>query len=129
MNMTNKKKILYYAGAVLVGYYLYRYFSKPKSVLVKGSDKSSPDQVQYSTGKEKLLNANGEYVNVKTPIYIKPKNSIPNVYDRGIGQDVNFSGGFRYANGSSENLQSQCSPYKVKSSQPTLTELPKLPQN
>lgn len=127
--MTNKKKILYYAGAVLVGYYLYRYFSKPKSVLVKGSDKSTPDQVQYSTGKEKLLNANGEYVNVKTPIYIKPKNSIPNVYDRGIGQDVNFTGGYKYATGFAEDLQSQCAAKTVKSNQSRLTELPKIPQN
>ena len=126
--MTSKKKILYGIGAVVLGYYLYRYFKKPKSVLVQGSDKSTPDQVQYSTGKEKLLSASGE-LNVKTPIYIKPQNSIPNVYDRGIGQDVNFSGGFRYANGSPENLQTQCSMNKVKTSQATLTELPKIPQN
>ena len=47
--MTNTKKILLYAGVAVVGYQLWKYYSKPKSVLVKGSD-ADPDMKSYHLG-------------------------------------------------------------------------------
>jgi hypothetical protein len=68
--MTNTKKVLLYAGAVIVGYHLWKYYSKPKSVLVKGSDADTPEKVEYSTGKEGMLGSDGSLdtmINLKKP--------------------------------------------------------------
>jgi hypothetical protein len=130
--MTNTKKILLYAGAVVVGYHLWKYYSKPKSVLVKGSDADTPDKVEYSTGKEGMLGSDGTLdtmINLKKPIYIRPTNSIPNVYDRGIGQYVNCSGGYMNAMGFHENLATACNAQNVKKMGNTSIELPVIPQN
>lgn len=46
---------------------------------------------------------------VKRPIYIRPQNAIPNVYDRGVGQEVNATGGhFNVSGACSENVQKAC---------------------
>lgn len=130
--MTNTKKILLYAGAVVVGYHLWKYYSKPKSVLVKGSDADTPDKVEYSTGKEGMLGSDGSLdtmINLKKPIYIRPTNSIPNVYDRGIGQYVNCSGGYMNAMGFHENLATACNAQNVKKMGNTSIDLPVIPQN
>ncbi len=130
--MTNTKKILLYAGAVVVGYHLWKYYSKPKSVLVKGSDADTPDKVEYSTGKEGMLGSDGTLdtmINLKKPIYIRPTNSIPNVYDRGIGQYVNCSGGYMNAMGFHENLATACNAQNVKKMGSTKIDLPVIPQN
>ncbi len=130
--MTNTKKILLYAGAVVVGYHLWKYYSKPKSVLVKGSDADTPDKVEYSTGKEGMLGSDGTLdtmINLKKPIYIRPTNSIPNVYDRGIGQYVNCSGGYMNAMGFHENLATACNAQNVKKMGSTRIDLPVIPQN
>jgi hypothetical protein len=130
--MTNTKKILLYAGAVVVGYHLWKYYSKPKSVLVKGSDADTPEKVEYSTGKEGMLGSDGTLdtmINLKKPIYIRPTNSIPNVYDRGIGQYVNCSGGYMNAMGFHENLATACNAQNVKKMGNTSIELPVIPQN
>lgn len=130
--MTNTKKILLYAGAVIVGYHLWKYYSKPKSVLVKGSDADTPDKVEYSTGKEGMLGSDGTLdtmINLKKPIYIRPTNSIPNVYDRGIGQYVNCSGGYMNAMGFHENLATACNAQNVKKMGSTRIDLPVIPQN
>ncbi len=130
--MTNTKKILLYAGAVVVGYHLWKYYSKPKSVLVKGSDADTPEKVEYSTGKESMLGSDGTLdtmINLKKPIYIRPTNSIPNVYDRGIGQYVNCSGGYMNAMGFHENLATACNAQNVKKMGNTSIELPVIPQN
>jgi hypothetical protein len=128
--MTNTKKILLYAGAVVVGYHLWKYYSKPKSVLVKGSDADTPEKVEYSTGKEGMLGSDGTLdtmINLKKPIYIRPQNSIPNVYDRGIGQYVNC-GGYMNATGFADDLKYSCNANVVKNKQTSaLTDLPKLP--
>ncbi len=130
--MTNTKKILLYAGAVVVGYHLWKYYSKPKSVLVKGSDADTPEKVEYSTGKEGMLGSDGTLdtmINLKKPIYIRPTNSIPNVYDRGIGQYVNCSGGYMNAMGFHENLATACNAQNVKKMGNTSIDLPVIPQN
>lgn len=130
--MTNTKKILLYAGAVVVGYHLWKYYSKPKSVLVKGSDADTPEKVEYSTGKEGMLGSDGTLdtmINLKKPIYLRPQNSIPNVYDRGIGQYVNCSGGYMNAMGFHENLATACNAQTVKKMGNTSIDLPVIPQN
>ena len=130
--MNNTKKILLYAGAVVVGYHLWKYYSKPKSVLVKGSDADTPEKVEYSTGKEGMLGSDGTLdtmINLKKPIYIRPTNSIPNVYDRGIGQYVNCSGGYMNAMGFNENLATACNAQNVKKMGSTSIDLPVIPQN
>lgn len=128
--MTNTKKILLYAGAVIVGYHLWKYYKKPTSVLVKGSDADTPEKVEYSTGKEGMLGSDGTLdtmINLKKPIYIRPQNSIPNVYDRGIGQYVNC-GGYMNAAGFADDLQNSCNANVVKNKQTSAkTDLPKLP--
>ena len=130
--MTNTKKVLLYAGAVIVGYHLWKYYSKPKSVLVKGSDADTPEKVEYSTGKEGMLGSDGSLdtmINLKKPIYIRPQNSIPNVYDRGIGQFVNYSGGYMNASGFHENLATACNAKTVRKSGATNIDIPIVPQN
>ena len=130
--MTNTKKILLYAGAVIVGYHLWKYYSKPKSVLVKGSDADTPEKVEYSTGKEGMLGSDGSLdtmINLKKPIYIRPQNSIPNVYDRGIGQFVNCNGNYMNASGFHENLATACNARTVARNGKTSIELPIVPQN
>ena len=109
----DKKTINYliWGGIIyIVGYHVYKYYKKPTSVLISGSSDNAPKDVVYSTGKEPMLGANGSldsYINIKKPIYIKPTNSIPNVYDRGIGQDVNFSGSCKDT--TPTNIQCACS--------------------
>ena len=117
--MTKTQKYIVYGGALyLIGYLVWKkYYYKAPSVLVSGSSDNMPNEVKYATGKE--LGANGEsFYNTATghidtlfrpmnkPIYVKPQNSIPNMYDRGIGQDVNCSGGYKNATG--DMLQSNC---------------------
>jgi hypothetical protein len=123
--MTNTKKVLLYAGVVVVGYHLWKYYSKPKSVLVKGSDADTPEKVEYSTGKEGMLGSDGSLdtmINLKKPIYIRPQNSIPNVYDRGIGQFIN-------ATGFQENLATACNNKTVRKLGSTSIDIPIIPQN
>lgn len=128
--MTNTKKIILYALGVVVAYKVYKYYSKPKSVLVKGSDKDLPENVEFNTAKEGMLGSDGSLdgmIGLKKPIYIRPINSIPNVYDRGIGQYVNASGCMN-ATGFQDDLVSNCNPGNVKKSQLSAkTDIPKLP--
>lgn len=130
MTKTGKLLILYAVGAV-VAYKVYKYYSKPKSVLVKGSDADTPEKVEYSTGKEGMLGSDGSLdgmITLKKPIYIRPTNSIPNVYDRGIGQYVNCNGGYMNAAGFADDLQNACNANVVKNLQSSSsTEVPKLP--
>jgi len=130
--MTTTKKVLLYAGIYFVGYQLWKYYSKPKSVLVKGSDADTPENVEYSTGKEGMLGSDGSLdtmINLKKPIYIRPQNSIPDVYDRGIGQFINCSGGYKNATGFHENLATACNAKTVKNLGATKIDIPVIPQN
>jgi hypothetical protein len=68
-------------------------------------------------------------INLKKPIYIRPTNSIPNVYDRGIGQYVNCSGGYMNAMGFHENLATACNAQNVKKMGASNIDLPVIPQN
>jgi deoxyadenosine/deoxycytidine kinase len=66
-------------------------------------------------------------ITLKKPIYIRPTNSIPNVYDRGIGQYVNASGCMN-ATGFQDDLNYNCNPGNLKKSQVSAqTDIPKLP--
>ena len=130
--MTNTKKLLLYAGVVVVGYHLWKYYSKPKSVLVKGSDADTPEKVEYSTGKEGMLGSDGSLdtmINLKKPIYIRPRNSIPSVYDRGIGDFVNGCGSYMNATGFAENLSTACNAKTVRKAGATSIDIPIIPQN
>ena len=128
--MTNTKKIILYALGVVVAYKVYKYYSKPKSVLVKGSDKDLPENVEFNTAKEGMLGSDGSLdgmIGLKKPIYIRPTNSIPNVYDRGIGQYVNCNG-YMNATGFQDDLNYNCNPGNVKKTQfSAKTDIPKLP--
>jgi hypothetical protein len=128
--MTKTSKILLYAVGVVVAYKVYKYYRKPKSVLIKGSDADTPENVQFSTASEGMLGSDGSLdnmINLKKPIYIRPTNSIPDVYDRGIGQYVNASGCMN-ATGFSDDLKYNCNPSTVKNlQQSSITEIPKLP--
>ena len=128
--MTKTSKILLYAVGVVVAYKVYKYYRKPKSVLIKGSDADTPENVQFSTASEGMLGSDGsldKMITLKKPIYIRPTNSIPDVYDRGIGQYVNASGCMN-AVGFSDDLKYNCNPSTVKNlQQSSITEIPKLP--
>lgn len=128
------KKIIHYLifGGVIyiVGYKLYKYYKKPTSVLVSGSSANAPKDVVYSTGKEAMLGSDGSLdslIYIKKPIYIKPTNLIPNVYDRGINQDVNFNGSSKITPPS--NIESACkgSMSQKKNMGQYPSELPVLP--
>jgi hypothetical protein len=114
--MTKTQKYIVYGGAIyLIGYLVWRKLQKPKSVLVSGSSENKPEDVKYATGKE--MGADGitiydtnsgsidSLINIKKPIYIKPTNLIPSVYDRGIGQEVNCNG---YMNAVGGSIQKNC---------------------
>jgi len=47
---------------------------------------------------------------VKQPVYIRPTNSIPNVYDKGVGMEVNATGRgyFNVSGECSSNVQKAC---------------------
>ena len=137
--MTKTQKYLVYGGALyLIGYLVWKkFYQKPSSVLISGSSNNLPEDVNYATGKE--LGADGTFYNTlsgrvetmynfKKPIYISPKNSIPNVYDRGIGQDIDF---FGYMNASGgDTLQNNCNKSNLKGSTNGMQlkmDIPKLP--
>jgi hypothetical protein len=138
--MTKTQKYLVYGGAIyLIGYLVWKkFYYKPPTVLVSGSSDDTPQNVKYATGKE--LGADGTtyyntmsgridtLFNVKKPIYIKPQNSIPSVYDRGIGLDVNCSG-YMNATGA-DSLRTNCNKANLKQVSSTTqlpSDLPKLP--
>jgi hypothetical protein len=141
--MTKTQKYIVYGGALyLVGYLIWKkFYYKPKSVLVSGSSNDTPDNVKYATGKE--VGADGTtFYNTATghidtlfrpmnkPIYIKPKNSIPNVYDNTIGLEVNCSGKYMNATGA-DTLAQNCNKInlnlKPRGAQLPI-DLPKLPE-
>ena len=138
--MTKTQKYIVYGGALyLIGYLVWKkFYYKPPTVLVSGSSNNTPDEVEYATGKE--LGADGvTFYNTATgristlfrpmnkPIYIKPQNSIPNVYDNTIGLNVNRP---NYVNATGDSLQKNCNKTNLNL-QPVggskILDLPKLP--
>lgn len=130
--MTKTNKVLLVLGAYAIGYFIWKKFKKPPTVLVSGSDKSTPNEVEYATGKESFMGSDGsldDMINLKKPIYLRPTNLIPNVYDRGIGSYVNCSGGSnneKYV-GFIDDLKTNCNPSNVKILSKDQIDLPKLP--
>jgi hypothetical protein len=126
----NTKLLLVVGGAAALVYFMYRRFKKPPTVLIKGSDADTPENVQFSTASEGMLGSDGsldKMIKLKKPIYIRPLNSIPDVYDRGIGQYVNASGCMN-ATGFKDDLNYNCNPGNVRKSQfSAQTDIPKLP--
>jgi hypothetical protein len=87
-------------------YYAYRNKQLKTEDLQKTKDVTPVNPVD-TIGKRKLglsdLNFTGK--NVKNDLIIKPRNLIPNVYDRGIGDEVNFYGNMTE---STVNISSAC---------------------
>jgi hypothetical protein len=59
---------------------------------------------------------------VKQPLYIKPRNVVPSIYDRGIGDEVNFYGNLQ--EGATVNISNACKATDRRNRLPT--ELPKI---
>lgn len=99
MKLSNSQ-ILGIVGAVaIITYFVYR--GKGMSVKDLKSVKDSPTPKQPIVGLEiselkkkgsTELQFTGGRRNIKSDLIIKPRNVIPNVYDRGIGDEVNFYG-------------------------------------
>jgi len=84
--------------------------------------------IEVKPSKESMLGANGSLdslIYIKKPIYIKPTNSIPNVYGRGIGQEVNFNGSSKDT--TPTNIQSACKSSMNKRKAMGQSSLPVLP--
>lgn len=115
MKLTNKQIAGIIGAVVIIGYFVYR--KKPLAVEdIKGiQDAPSPKQpiggIEVAELKKKggteLQFTGGNKNRIKEPLYIKPRNVIPNVYDRGIGDEVNFLGNMQQSN-ATVNIQKAC---------------------
>lgn len=112
----SKSQIAGIVGAVaIIAYFVYR--KKPLSVEdIKGiqdapAPKPSIGGIEVAELKKKggteLQFTGGFKSRIKEPLYIKPRNVIPNVYDRGIGDEVNFLGNMQEGN-ATINIQKAC---------------------
>jgi hypothetical protein len=129
MKLTQTQTLVVVGIAAVAAYMLLR--KKPLSVADLPSDKAAPLPNPLQTGitvselKKKgniELNFTGFKSPVKQPLYIKPRNVVPSIYDRGIGEEVNF-----YVNlqeGATVNISNAC---KATDRRNRLrTELPKI---
>lgn len=94
----SKSDKIFYGMLIVIGVAAW-YSYKRKQVEVQDLQKTkdaTPINPVDTIGKRKLglsdLNFSGGGRNVKSELIIKPRNVIPNVYDRGIGDEVNFYG-------------------------------------
>lgn len=114
MNLNNTQKLLVAGVVVVAAYYLFR--KKPLAVADIKSSVPAPAPQNAISGievadlrKKKApteLAFSGVKAPLKEPLYIKPRNLNPNIYDRGIGDEVNFYGNIR--NGATMNISSAC---------------------
>jgi hypothetical protein len=99
MKLSNSQ-ILGIVGAVaIITYFVYRKKGLKVQDLKGVKDSPTPKQplvgIEISEIKKKNfteLQFTGGRQNIKSDLIIKPRNLIPNVYDRGIGDEVNFLG-------------------------------------
>ncbi len=99
MKLSNSQ-ILGIVGAVaIITYFVYRGKGMSVKDLKANKDAPTPKQpivgIEVSELKKKgstELQFTGGRQNIKSDLIIKPRNVIPNVYDRGIGDEVNFLG-------------------------------------
>lgn len=100
MKLKNSQVLGIIGAIAIITYFVYR--KKPLSVKDMGKPKDSAIPKQPIVGLELTelkkrggseLQFTGSFKSpLKEPLYIKPRNVIPNVYDRGIGDEVNFLG-------------------------------------
>ena len=100
MKLSNSQIYGIVGAVAIIGYFVFR--KKPLLVKdIKGIQNApTPKQpivgIEVSELKKKgtseLQFTGGFKSPLKEPLYIKPRNVIPNVYDRGIGDEVNFLG-------------------------------------
>jgi beta-lactamase regulating signal transducer with metallopeptidase domain len=114
MKLSNSQ-ILGIVGAVaIITYFVYR----KKGLLVKDlkANKNAPTPKQPIVGIEVSelkkkgsteLQFTGGKQNIKSDLIIKPRNVIPDVYDRGIGDEVNFLGNMT-GGGATINIDRAC---------------------
>jgi hypothetical protein len=129
MKLTQTQTLVVVGIAAVAAYMLLR--KKPLSVADLPSDKAAPLPNPLQTGitvselKKKgnmELNFTGFKSPVKQPLYIKPRNVVPSIYDRGIGDEVNFYGNLQ--EGATVNISNAC---KATDRRNRLrTELPKI---
>jgi len=99
MKLSNSQ-ILGIVGAVaIITYFVYRKKGLLFKDLKANKDATTPKQpivgIEVSELKKKgttELQFTGGRRNIKSDLIIKPRNVIPDVYDRGIGDEVNFLG-------------------------------------
>lgn len=94
----------------------------------RGRSRSGPQQPVIVKSSRVILDV--EKPSLKTPIYENPINSIPNVYDRGVGQELNFSGNDGFYNNMggdcTVSIQDACA--CMKESRPKyMLDIPQLP--
>jgi hypothetical protein len=100
MKLSNSQIYGIVGAVAIIGYFVFR--KKPLSVQDIQKDKDAPTPKKPIVGIEvselkkrgtsELQFTGGFKSPLKEPLYIKPRNLIPNVYDRGIGDEVNFLG-------------------------------------
>lgn len=106
MKLSNSQIYGIVGAVVIIGYFVFR--KKPLQLQdLKGSkDAPSPKNPVVGIEVKELKKRSGTELNfsggfksrVKEPLIIKPRNLIPNVYDRGIGDEVNFLGNIQGEN-------------------------------
>jgi hypothetical protein len=129
MKLTQTQTLVVVGIAAVAAYMLLR--KRPLSVADLPSDKAAPLPNPLQTGitvselKKKgnmELSFTGFKSPVKQPLYIKPRNVVPSIYDRGIGDEVNFYGNLQ--EGATVNISNACKATDRRNRLPT--ELPKI---
>ena len=132
MKLSNSQIAGIVGAVAIIAYFVYR--KKPLAVGdIKGNQNSpapKPPIVGIEVaelkkrGGTELAFTGGFNSRIKEPLYIKPRNVIPNVYGRGIGDEVNFLGNMQEGN-ATINIDRACKCSDKTERLPL--EIPKLP--
>lgn len=130
MKLTNTQTWVIAGVAVVAAYMLLR--KKPMAVSDIKSDKPAPAPQNPLRGMEIAdvgkktapmeLAFSGFKSPVKEPLYIRPRNVVPSIYDRGIGDEVNFYGNVK--EGATVNINTACKSADTRKRMPS--ELPQI---
>lgn len=130
------RDILLLGGAALLAYLLLRRKKRPMMASDIKTTVSAPTPAPTAKAafssvlKKNPVVVEDIVVPVKKPIMIPATNLIPNIYDRGVGQDVDFgASGEKYYNMSgicSENVAQACN-CSVKNKESYKLDIPTLP--